>query len=93
LAGTIVLGLKGASWLTIKPELANLHFLGKSELLSESASRTMLRLQPNGDLLPEVLALAQRQNWQVEHLNVDEGRLDDVFRAITLPDTERASVE
>jgi hypothetical protein len=53
----------------------------------------MFRLQPNGDLLPEVLALAQRKQWQVEHLNVDEGRLDDVFRSITLPDTERASVE
>jgi hypothetical protein len=38
-----------------------------------------------------LLGLAQRQNWQIEHLNVDEGRLDDVFRAITLPDTERAS--
>jgi hypothetical protein len=53
----------------------------------------MLRLQPNGDLLPEVLDLAQRQNWQVEHLNVDEGRLDDVFRSITLPDNERVSVK
>jgi ABC-2 type transport system ATP-binding protein len=93
LAGTIVVGLKGVHWDAIQPELAGLHFLGKSELISESGSRTMLRLQPNGDLLPEVLALAQKQNWQVEHLNVDEGRLDDVFRSITLPDTERASVE
>jgi hypothetical protein len=24
---------------------------------------------------------------------VDEGRLDDVFRSITLPDTQRASAE
>jgi hypothetical protein len=43
--------------------------------------------------LPEVLDLAQRQRWQVEHLNVDEGRLDDVFRSITLPDSKRASVQ
>jgi len=27
----------------------------------------------------------------VEHLTVDEGRLDDVFRAITMPDTKRES--
>src|SRR6201996_9457881 len=93
LAGTIVVGLRGITWKAIQPGLAELHFLGKSELISESNSRTMLRLQPNGDLLPEVLALAQRQKWRVEHLNVDEGRLDDVFRSITLPDTERASVE
>jgi ABC-2 type transport system ATP-binding protein len=93
LAGTIVVGFKGTTWHAIQPELAVLHFLGKSELIFESDSRTMLRLQPKGDLLPEVLALAQRQKWQVEHLNVDEGRLDDVFRSITLPDTERAPVE
>jgi ABC-2 type transport system ATP-binding protein len=93
LAGTIVVGLKGVTWQAIQPEFAGLQFLGKSELISESDSQTMFRLQPNGDLLPEVLALAQKQHWQVEHLNVDEGRLDDVFRSITLPDTERASVE
>jgi ABC-2 type transport system ATP-binding protein len=92
-AGTIVVGVKGIAWLPIEHELAGLHFLGKAELISESDSRTMFRLRPNGDLLPELLALAQRQGWQVEHLNVDEGRLDDVFRSITLPDTEKASVE
>jgi hypothetical protein len=27
----------------------------------------------------------------VERLNIDEGRLDDVFRSITLPDTKRES--
>ncbi len=93
LAGTIVVGVKGTPWLPIEHQLAGLHFLEKSELISESDSRTMFRLQPKGDLLPELLALAQRQQWKVEHLNVDEGRLDDVFRSITLPDTERASVE
>jgi ABC-2 type transport system ATP-binding protein len=93
LAGTIVIGFKVVTWDAIQSELTALRFLGKSELISETDSRTTLRLQPSGDLLPEVLAMAQRKNWQVEHLNVDEGRLDDVFRSITLPDTERASVE
>jgi ABC-2 type transport system ATP-binding protein len=93
LAGTIVVGLKGKTWHAIEPELAGLQFLGKSELISEADSRTIIRLQPKGDLLPELLALAQREKWQVEHLNVDEGRLDDVFRSITLPDTQRASAE
>jgi ABC-2 type transport system ATP-binding protein len=91
LAGTIVIGVKGIAWQPIEHGLAGLRFLAKSELISESVSRTMFRLQPDGDLLPEFLALAQRQQWPVEHLNVDEGRLDDVFRSITLPDTERAS--
>ncbi|MBV8418277.1 MAG: ATP-binding cassette domain-containing protein, partial [Verrucomicrobia bacterium] len=93
LAGTIIVGLRGATWQSVELELAKLRFLERSELISESDSRVTARLQPKGDLLPEVLELAQRQRWQVEHLNVDEGRLDDVFRSITLPDTKRVSVQ
>jgi ABC-2 type transport system ATP-binding protein len=92
-AGTIVVGLRGTTWQSVETELGKLCFLERSELISESDSRVTARLQPKGDLLPEVLDLAQRQRWQVEHLNVDEGRLDDVFRSITLPDSKRASVQ
>jgi ABC-2 type transport system ATP-binding protein len=92
LAGTIVVGLTGIGWQAVQPKLAALHFLQKSELISECDSHTMFRLQPNGDLLPEVLTLAQRQKWQIDHLHIEEGRLDDVFRSITLPDAEKASV-
>jgi hypothetical protein len=42
-------------------------------------------------LLPEFLETAQQRKWEVEHLTVEEGRLDDVFRSITLPETERES--
>jgi ABC-2 type transport system ATP-binding protein len=31
--------------------------------------------------------LAQRENWKLEELHTEEGRLDEVFRAITLPET------
>jgi ABC-2 type transport system ATP-binding protein len=31
--------------------------------------------------------LAARERWTIEELLVEEGRLDDVFRSITLPDT------
>ena len=31
--------------------------------------------------------LAAREHWTIEELRVEEGRLDDVFRNITLPDT------
>src|ERR1700738_2061962 len=90
-AGTIVIGLSGAPWHDIQSELATLQFLKGFELISECDSHTMFRLQPNGDLLPEVLTLAQRQKWQIDHLHIEEGRLDDVFRSITLPDNERVS--
>jgi len=92
-AGSIIVGLRGISWQSVSTELGKLRFLERSELISEADSRVTARLQPKGDLLPEVLELAQRQRWQVEHLNVYEGRLDDVFRSITLPDTKRASAQ
>jgi gliding motility-associated transport system ATP-binding protein len=91
LAGTIVVGLRGVTWQALQPELAKLRFLAKSELLVESDSRVSARLQPTGALLPELLETAHQRRWQVEHLAIDEGRLDDVFRAITMPDTERGS--
>jgi ABC-2 type transport system ATP-binding protein len=91
LAGTIVVGLRGVTWQALQPELAKLRFLAKSELLVESDSRVSARLQPTGALLPELLETAHQRRWQVEQLTIDEGRLDDVFRAITLPDTERGS--
>ena len=91
LAGTIVVALRGVTWQVLEPELAKLRSLAKSELLNESDSQVSARLQSNGDLLPEFLELAQRRRWEVERLNIDEGRLDDVFRLITLPDTKRMS--
>jgi len=34
-------------------------------------------------------ALAAAAAWQVEELHTEEGRLDEVFRSITLPETAR----
>jgi ABC-2 type transport system ATP-binding protein len=92
LAGTIVVGLRGVTWALVQPELAKLRFLAKSELLEETGSQLSARLQPKGALLPEFLETAQQRRWQVDHISVDEGRLDDVFRAITMPDTKRESL-
>src|ERR1700738_4458515 len=91
LAGTIVVALRGVTWQVLEPELAKLRSIVKSELINESDSQVSARLQSNGELLPEFLELAHQRRWQVERLNIDEGRLDDVFRSITLPDTKRES--
>jgi ABC-2 type transport system ATP-binding protein len=91
LAGTIVVSLRGVTWQALEPDLAKLRSLAKSELINESDSQVSARLQSNGELLPEFLELAHQRRWQVERLNIDEGRLDDVFRSITLPDTKRES--
>ena len=44
-----------------------------------------------GDLARSIGDLAAREHWTLEELYTEEGRLDDVFRSITLPDTRPAA--
>ena len=44
------------------------------------------RATGDGDLTREVIEATN--GWQVEELRTEEGRLDEVFRSITLPDTK-----
>ena len=37
--------------------------------------------------------LVVRERWQLQELHTEEGRLDEVFRSITLSDTETAKEE
>ncbi len=41
----------------------------------------------NGDVNLAIFELAKTQGWKVVSLRQEEGRLDDIFRAITLPDS------
>ena len=43
------------------------------------------RMAGEGDLTREVIAATS--GWPVEELRTEEGRLDEVFRSITMPDT------
>jgi gliding motility-associated transport system ATP-binding protein len=99
-AGSLVVGLRAVPWKTAQPHFAALRYLEKSELIDDADSVLAVRLFPKGPasaeaagttasarLLPELLDLAHRQRWEVQHVSVDEGRLDDVFRSLTMPDT------
>jgi ABC-2 type transport system ATP-binding protein len=87
-AGNVVLTVNGAEQQWLVSQLESLPAVLRCELLFAADSRITVRLTPQGQLLPEVIALAGRNSWNVENIQVDEGRLDDVFRAITLPDTK-----
>ena len=43
----------------------------------------------NGELARSIYETAAREGWKVEELHTEEGRLDEVFRSITMPDTVR----
>jgi len=42
----------------------------------------------NGQLAREIYELVTRETWKIEELHTEEGRLDEVFRSITLPDSK-----
>ena len=60
--------------------------------MREEPQRVIARVLPQGAVANGVLArqvyeaLAQ-PGWKIEELHTEEGRLDEVFRNITLPDT------
>ena len=92
LAGSILLALRGVSWPQLQAQLKALRQLDGVELLEESPSRLTVRLRTNGVApFDELVEMAHRERWHIEYLSVDEGRLDDVFRSITLPENKIAA--
>ena len=64
----------------------------KTTIVKEEQGKVCARVYPksatqNGELARQVLAAGS--GWQLEEVRTDEGRLDEVFRSITLPDTSK----
>ena len=73
-------------------KLATLPTVRKSTVLREDKVASSIRAFPqpnchNGDLARSISDLGLKQGWRVEELHTEEGRLDEVFRSITLSDT------
>ena len=89
-AGTIVLRAANRGGAALRPLLEKLEGCSAVEVLEEQPA--VLRLRPKDaavapDLAARVHDLAAREKWKLVELRIEEGRLDDVFRSITLPDT------
>jgi ABC-2 type transport system ATP-binding protein len=46
-----------------------------------------------GELARAIGEVAAAERWRIEELHTEEGRLDEVFRSITLPDTTQSNSE
>lgn len=88
-AGTIVLSLRDLDWIGLHAQLKGLPHLERADLLEEARQHVTVRLRMQGERFNELMEFAQRQHWKVEYLSVDEGRLDDVFRSLTLPENNQ----
>jgi ABC-2 type transport system ATP-binding protein len=87
-AGAVTLRVGGQAAGAVRDQLSRLRSVGKvlAEAAGDRVSVTVFpRTNGDSDLTREVLVATQ--GWQVEELRTEEGRLDEVFRSITMPDT------
>jgi ABC-2 type transport system ATP-binding protein len=94
LAGAVTLRVSGAGGGGASQKLSQLPTARKAALLNDQGTSFTARVFPqpscrDGDLARGVYDLASREGWRVEELHTEEGRLDEVFRSITMPDTAR----
>lgn len=89
-AGAVLLVARGVTGAALTERLAKVPNTRKTTIVKEQDGQVWVRVHPkaenrNGELIRDMLAAAN--GWQVEELYTEEGRLDEVFRSITLPDT------
>lgn len=92
-AGSVRLDLQGGNKPDVVAFLKSVAGVESTQVLEDSNGVLRLRLMPkdkeNHGALAAALgeALAGKE-WKVAELHTEEGRMDEVFRAITLPDTK-----
>jgi len=89
-AGAVTLRVRGVSGTEVIGRLYQVSGVKKVTVVEESGTCITVRAFPkqnvaNGELARNIGEAAQ--GWQVEQLQTEEGRLDEVFRSITMPDT------
>lgn len=97
LAGTVILKVRDVSPDLVVQKVSELSCVKRASIINSNGS-VSVRVYPrpnleNGALAQAVGNLAIQQQWKIEELHTDEGRLDEVFRSITIPDTKQEVVK
>jgi len=92
LGGAVLVAVRGVTGAQLTERLARIPSARKAVIVKEEGGETWARVYPkaenrDGELARNVLAAVD--SWQVEELHTEEGRLDEVFRSITLPETAK----
>lgn len=95
-AGAVTLRLLDGSAATVKSRIDSVSAVDRSIVLSESPLivRAFPRRNGSGEELAQALGdLVLRERWHLQELHEEEGRLDEVFRNITLPDSTKEAAK
>ena len=88
-SGAVVLRVRGTEASIVKERLGQLGTIDKVLILEDGETVT-LKTTPktaNSELASSIADTANQAGWRIEELRTEEGKLDEVFRNITKPDT------
>jgi len=96
-AGVLSVRVTGQAPDVVRQKLEELALVRRAALVDGAGGGAVqVRVYPkgkphNGELRSAVADLVAREHWRVEELYTEEGRLDEVFRSITMPDVRAES--
>ncbi len=97
-AGAVSLRVLGINSDIVKAKLGQIPNARKAAIVKEDSTCVWARVYPqgsskNGELARNVGEVSAKEGWKMEELHTEEGRLDEVFRTITLPDTAKEGAQ
>jgi ABC-2 type transport system ATP-binding protein len=95
-AGTVTVRLANGSSALVVQKLTQLSMVARCMVLADSpvTIRAYSKLNgQRGELARAIGELAAAERWEIEELHTEEGRLDEVFRTITLPETKQTGAK
>lgn len=98
MAGAVTMRVKGPTSAELRDRLQSLSTVRKTLFVKEDGHAVCARVvpsptAPDGQLEESLFDLVLREKWRLLELKTEEGRLDEVFRSITLPDTAPSKKE
>ncbi len=90
-AGAVTLRVKGIASSAVSAKLYQVPLVKRVSVVDDRDGHVTVRAFPKGSANGELArAIGEAAHgWQIELLQSEEGRLDDVFRSITMPDTAK----
>jgi len=93
LAGSFLVTIKGAEASAVREKLGTIVQAAKTTVVTDKAPDVTVRVFPkskdtNSELGQAIFDVASQNSWKVSEIKQEEGRLDDVFRNITMNETQ-----